>query len=218
MQVMPNVSMLSVRTQSQPNTSTSFVYAVGLSTALSVMFAGGVQTTTANTTAAAVPKGKAAVHLLLSGEGAKVIKGAEASGSLPQWVQDLTWIKRSSDVTVSRLAELFGVTRKAFYGWTEGAEPKKGGSLARITALRDLLDKLPSDLHRTALLNLADEKLGGNGLSLRAVLQGHVEEDGYRERLNGKLAELSPALDAAVKRLSAGLPATAAFENEFPTA
>jgi len=182
------------------------------------MATGGVQPTNTYALTSSAPKGKAAAHLVFNQDGVKIVKDFEAGSDGPQWVEDLAWIRRSSDVTVSRLAEVFGVTRKAFYGWTEGAEPRKGGSLGRISALRDILSNLPTDLHRTALFNLADEPAGEDGVSLRITLQSPVEDEGYRERLNGKLAELSPAMDAAVKRLGGSVPVTAAFENDYPTA
>lgn len=197
---------------------TGLVYAPILASALAVMATGGVQPTNTYALTPTVPKGKAAAHLVFNQDGVKIVKDLETGGDGPKWVEDLSWIRHSSDVTVSRLAEVFGVTRKAFYGWTEGAEPRKGGSLARISALREILSLLPTDLHRTALFNLADEPVGQDGFSLRAMLQRPVEDEGYRERLNGKVAELSSAMDAAVKRLGGSAPVTAAFENDYTAA
>lgn len=196
---------------------TGLVYAPILASALVVMATGGVQPTNTYALTSTVPKGKAAAHLVFSQDGVKIVKGLEADGDGPKWVEDLAWIRHSAEVTVSRLAEIFGVTRKAFYGWTEGAEPRKGGSLARISALREILSILPSDLHRTVLFNVADEPVGEDGLSLRFTIQRPVEDESYRERLNGKLAELSPAMDAALKRLGGSAPITAAFESDYPT-
>jgi len=193
------------------------MYGAGLASALAVIVAGGVQATNSYMLTAEAPKGKAAVHLILGAEGAKVVRDQDCASGGPQWVEDLSWIKESSDVTVSRLAQMFGVTRKAFYGWMEGVEPKKGGSLARIRALREILASLPTDLHRTAVFNLADEPVGSDEVSLRIALQQSVEEEAYRERLNEKLADLSSAIDAAIKRLGGSAPVTRFVEYDFPT-
>ncbi|NYF21944.1 hypothetical protein HDC36_003420 [Xanthomonas sp. JAI131] len=164
------------------------------------------------------PRGKPHVHLVVGGGGLKVTDqaGAEKFGDLP-WKTDLDWIRERSEVTVSRLAELFGVTRKAFYGWVEGANPRKGGSQVRIAALRAVLATLPSDLHRTAFFGLVDVNFTGDA-SFREVFQGPVDDASYQDRLNAKLAEINPEIESTVKRLHRASPSSRAFESEYPSA
>lgn len=200
----------------QPRASTSM--AAGLSVGLCIMVAGGVQATNTHVGSYVNPKDKSPVHLVVGASTLKAVSAADDSApNPPSWVQDLGWIKEHADVTVSRLADVFGVTRKAFYGWIDGAEPRKGGSLIRISVLREILAGLPSIAHRSAFFGLIDD-ISGDGTTFREVFQSSVDGPGYRDRLNGKLAELAPALDVAAKRINRSAGSSRSFETDYPAA
>lgn len=206
--IVPNVA--------QARSSTTM--AAGLSIGLCIMVAGGVQATNTHSGSYVSSKDKSPIHLIVGTRALKaVIASDDAISNPPSWVQDLAWIKEHADVTVSRLADVFGVTRKAFYGWVEGAEPRKGGSLLRISALREILASLPSIAHRSAFFGLIDDILG-DGRSFREAFQSPVDEPVYRDRLNGKLAELAPALDIAAKRINRSVGNSKSFEIDYPAA
>ncbi len=199
------------------SSNSNLITTAGLAACLGFVVAGSVHTTTAIPDTYIAPKSKAALLLFASSTGLKVVSESFPAIDPPQWVADLGWIKAQSDVTVSRLAELFGVTRKAFYGWTEGANPKKGGSHARISTLRGILGSFTSPLHRTAFFNVLDEPVGEDRLSFQAAFQRSVDEPTYRDFLNGKLEELAPVLEAAVQRLGRPTAASRAFEIDYPS-
>lgn len=131
-----------------------------------------------------------------------------------RWVADLGWIKAESDVSVSALAELFGVTRKALYGWLEGVEPRRGRQ-ARISALKQVLASLPTREHRTGLLELADRPLA-SGETVRRILSSSSDDElSIVDQLNDALAEMDSYVEKAAQRLQKRSARSRHFESEF---
>ena len=201
-----------------PKYKASTSMCAGLSFGLGIMIAGGVQATNTQYVPYINLKDKSPIHLIVGSAKSKgANKAGDAASNPPSWVQDINWIKGNADVTVSRLAEAFGVTRKAFYGWMEGAEPRKGGSLYRISILREILESLPAPAYRSVFFGLIDE-ISGDGASFREVFLSPVDEPGYRDRLNGKLAEMASSLESAVRRANRSVGNSRFFESDYPAA
>lgn len=58
----------------------------------------------------------------------------------PAFLEDLRWLRGSLGVSMSEIAELFGVTRKAVYDWFNGSAPKRVGRIAKIQWVRSALE------------------------------------------------------------------------------
>jgi DNA-binding transcriptional regulator YiaG len=116
-----------------------------------------------------------------------------------QLTERLDLIKSRLALSITQLAELFGVTRKAIYDWYDGAEPRRA-TTSRMELLIEILDAVPEriDIRRLkAVWNIpvsgksflavfGDDKL--DSISLRAVLKE-------------KLHELSPRLVATTNSI-----------------
>lgn len=141
------------------------------------------------------------------------IKVAPAIDSAPEWLESLRWIKSEADVTISALADLFGVTRRAFYSWLDGTTPKRGGSQARIALLRHVLAGLPSH-QRSALLAVKDEVV--DGVTFREVFQGPIDDvDVAKERLDVMVSKLASAMAQQERRLERHSGSSRSFDADF---
>lgn len=141
-------------------------------------------------------------------------KPSPAASPAPDWQVNLRWIKSESAVTISALSDLFGVTRRAFYGWLDGTVPKRGGSQVRIAVFKDVLGAMQSTQQRMALFSLMDEAVEGE--TFRAVFQSSTDDvDEFRERLDAMVAKLAPALERQAKRIDRTVGSSRSFETEF---
>lgn len=196
---------------------TSPLLGVSLGVALGISVAGVGMATLSTTGNAydhvAVKKG----YVITAGGEVLQAKAAPALDGNPEWRTNLLWIKNETDVTISALAELFGVTRRAFYSWLDGTTPKRGGSQARIAVLRDVLGSMPSRAQRTSLFALAGQAV--DGVAFREVFQGSIDDvDELRERLDVMVAKLAPALEQQERRLDRRGGSSRSFETDFATA
>lgn len=133
------------------------------------------------------------------------------------WVNDIEWIKFHSDVSVSALAQLFGVTRKAFYGWMNGEVTPRAHRALRISALREALAQLDSREERTAVFGLLDRKVL-SGKTIRGLIASSDEGDAnLAGELKNALLELDSQIQKVAGRARRAGAKTRAFESDFAT-
>jgi transcriptional regulator with XRE-family HTH domain len=109
-------------------------------------------------------------------------------------MDNLDRIKEQLSLSVTQMAELFNVTRKAVYDWYEGAEPRSA-TIARISALAEVLASAPAKAEFQQLK--AVWKVPASGRSFLAVLNDEkLDAFNLRQALVDKLHELSPRLAA----------------------
>lgn len=118
--------------------------------------------------------------------------------SAPTTALRLDQIKERLGLTVTQMAELFGVTRKSIYDWYEGTPPRKQHE-DRISILIEVLNDLSSTTNLQSLKNIWHMNIAGE--SFVGVL--HDERLDYAlllDSLTKKINELSPFM--ATPRLS----------------
>lgn len=98
----------------------------------------------------------------------------------------LNLIKDRLGLSITQMAELFGVTRKSVYDWYEGVEPRSN-TLGRIEILIDALDKAParSDLTR-----------------LKSIWNISVSEASFRTVFNDTSMDISELRIALIEKLN----------------
>lgn len=108
-------------------------------------------------------------------------------------IERLNEIKDRLALSITQMAELFGVTRKSVYDWYDGAEPR----FAVLNCMETLIDVLNSmleiDLQRLKIV----WNIPVSGQSFRSVFNDDkLESNSLKEKIN----KLSPRL---VKKVSA---------------
>lgn len=106
-------------------------------------------------------------------------------------------VKERLSLTVTQLAELFGVTRKTVYDWYEGAEPRQA-MIGRLVALQEVLEEREG-------MNLARLKAFWNvpvaGSSFLSTLRNDtLSGPELKAELLAKLNGLSDEMDAPARR------------------
>lgn len=130
------------------------------------------------------------------------------------WVADLTWIREHSDVSVSVLADLFGVTRKAFYSWLEGTATPRGDRSAKIAALKAALEALNTKELRSAIFDAIDRPTSHGTIRGTLNLAMPVEGD-MSGLLENVIRELAPTLADTVERLGRKTPRSRHIDTDF---
>lgn len=100
----------------------------------------------------------------------------------------LDLIKDRLALSITQLAELFGVTRKTVYDWYDGTEPRRN-AINRIESLIEVLNRY-SELDLARLKTVWSIPVSGK--SFRAVLNDeHLDSGNIQNALAEKLDELS---------------------------
>lgn len=108
--------------------------------------------------------------------------------------QRLDWIKDRLALSITQMAELFGVTRKTVYDWYEG-KGQRSATTVRMEILIDVLSLAPPDmdLHRLK----AVWGIAVSGKSFRDIFgDDKLNAAALRAALNEKLNGLSPRMVA----------------------
>jgi transcriptional regulator with XRE-family HTH domain len=110
-----------------------------------------------------------------------------ASGAV---VNALDFIREKLSLSMTQLADLFGVTRKSVYDWYEGAEPRSN-SAKRINILQNVLNAMPEgDYDLRQLKSVWNIEV--NGASFRSLFEDdRLDESHLEAALKEKLNELS---------------------------
>lgn len=131
------------------------------------------------------------------------------------WVNDLNWLRDACGASVSHLADLFGVTRKAFYGWLDGGVTPRRDRISKISALRFSIEKIPAEL-RAAVLDFVDRPTSGGTIRGVLTLAGTTERETIQQ-LDGVIKELAPVLAKTAERLARKWPRSRHLDNDFST-
>lgn len=110
----------------------------------------------------------------------------------------LDLIKDRLALSITQLAELFGVTRKTVYDWYEGTEPRRN-AINRIETLIEALNRY-SELDLTRLKSMWSIPVSGK--SFRAVLNDeNLDAETLQNTLAKKLDELSTRMVATTSTM-----------------
>ena len=106
--------------------------------------------------------------------------------------EQLDEIKTGLTLSITQLAELFGVTRKTVYDWYEGTTPRHGIT-SRMNILVDVLKSMPSEVDLPRLKTVWNIPVSGK--SFRSIFNDEIlDELSFRTTIDKKLYELSPRL------------------------
>lgn len=130
--------------------------------------------------------------------GFKAVKELDIEGALPPWAVQLNWIKSETGASVSALANLFGVTRKAFYSWLAGEAEPRVERVVKIEALYELLQSIHSVEVRSAIVRLFDRQV--NGESIKDIFDSAVAHTDLAERMTNAIARLDKEISGSVRR------------------
>jgi hypothetical protein len=109
-------------------------------------------------------------------------------------LDNLNTIKSDLSLSVTQIADLFNVTRKAVYDWYDGAEPR-ANTVTRINALADVLSSCTGNFDVSRLKSIW--KIPVSGQSFLNVLNDEgLDATNLQQALTDKLNELSPRLAA----------------------
>lgn len=118
----------------------------------------------------------------------------------PQVMTDLAWIREHGNVSMSALAGMLGVTRKALYDWFSGSAPRDQ-RIRRIAAARLLFESLPDRSSRASMLKSLDRQLS-DGRTLREILRAESSDVELQRQVQYALRELAVDIADGEKRLS----------------
>ena len=106
----------------------------------------------------------------------------------------LDFIKDHLVLSITQLAELFGVTRKTVYDWYDGTEPRRTAT-SRMEILINMLDKASPEVDLARLKAVWDIPVSGK--SFRTVFDDdNMDAETLQKALAGKLNELSTRMVA----------------------
>lgn len=140
------------------------------------------------------PQRGAALHISVDGEIIELSRTFNPSDDIAidtgPVVRALDYIRDNLALSMTQLAELFGVTRKSVYDWYDGAAPRNN-TFKRIHVLRDVIaDNSAAADGLRQLKSVWDIEINGN--SFRSLLDAdNLDDAEMRVALNGKLNELS---------------------------
>lgn len=128
----------------------------------------------------------------------KAAKDLHVDGALPPWAVQLNWIKSETGASVSALANLFGVTRKAFYSWLAAEAEPRVERVVKIEALYALLQSVPSVEERAATVRLFERRADGE--SIKDIFDSAVAHTDLAERMKNAIARLDKEISGSVRR------------------
>lgn len=124
------------------------------------------------------------------------------------FIDQLNPIKDRLALSITQVAELFGVTRKSVYDWYEGVEPR-ANTRWRMEILIDALSSIPAEADMQRLKVVWNIPVSGQ--SFRAVFNNDkLDKKSLPTKLKSKLQELFPRM---VKGTSSICKTTTQFGN-----
>ncbi|MBF6647172.1 hypothetical protein IT781_00970 [Methylobacter sp. BlB1] len=120
----------------------------------------------------------------------------ETSNSQPVAIAErLDLIKDRLALSITQLAELFGVTRKTVYDWYEGTEPRRT-AINRMEILINVLNEVSPEVDLTRLKAVWNIPVSGK--SFRMVFgNDNIDAEALQRALTEKLDELSSRIIAS---------------------
>lgn len=139
------------------------------------------------------------IIILIDGQPLLIGDGAAENSSLEAAIiqsnsfkEQLDEIKANLSLSITQLAELFGVTRKTVYDWYEGATPRHGIT-SRMNILIDVLKSMPSEVDLPRLKTVWNIPVSGK--SFRSIFNDEISDElSFRTTIEQNLHELSPRM------------------------
>lgn len=117
-------------------------------------------------------------------------KGIDASTTAIHFKDRLVSVQKELNLSITQLADIFGVTRKSIYDWLDGAEPR-AGSQSKVEILADIAKSSPVNLSK--LKNVWSIPLSGT--SFKNIIQDEaLDYESTRALALEKISELAPRL------------------------
>ncbi len=139
------------------------------------------------------------IIILIDGQPLLISEGIDENSALQtaaiksdSFKEQLVEIKTNLTLSITQLAELFGVTRKTVYDWYEGTTPRYAIT-SRMNILVDVLKSLPSEVDLPRLKTVWNIPVSGK--SFCSIFNGEaLDELSFRTTIEEKLHELSPRM------------------------
>ncbi|MNH24597.1 hypothetical protein D3C79_845420 [compost metagenome] len=103
-------------------------------------------------------------------------------------------------LSITQMAQLFGVTRKAVYDWLDGTEPRANIS-NRMELIASLIKENRSNLNLTRLKNVWVMPIEGRSF-IDVLSDDNIDQKSRFSAATAKLQELAPRLGQDVPKLS----------------
>lgn len=113
---------------------------------------------------------------------------------------DARWIKDSLHLSMSDVAALFGVTRKAVYDWFDGTSKPRAHFSERMAAIRSTLQGACTSEQLGLLRQLWSAPLAGEE-SLAGILKSVDASTASKAKIKAALEELEPRMAELTQRL-----------------
>jgi DNA-binding transcriptional regulator YiaG len=108
-------------------------------------------------------------------------------------VDDVNWLRENLKISITEVAALFKVTRKAVYDWLEGAKPR-ADMADRVRILRNVLDRELREESRNFLKRVWDQPINGDASLLSIMRESEI--NALPASVKDGLNVLAPKLEA----------------------
>lgn len=108
----------------------------------------------------------------------------------------LETVQKRLGLSITQVAELFGVTRKTVYDWFDGKSSPRAAAIKKAEDLNDIIDESPTGIDLTRLKTVWN--IPTDGESFLSVLKDeNIPVDLIKEKALAKLVSLGPRLGKA---------------------
>lgn len=147
------------------------------------------------TSTSPVQIGATSTYMILHADGAPLIvlprqqTAAEQHAVAQSTLETIESLRSSLSLSVTQIAELFGVTRKSVYDWFEGAIPR-AGVITKIQALHSIIAEISDEIDVSRLKFVWKVDVG-TGSFIDILNNDKLEEPFLKVALVDKINELS---------------------------
>ena len=108
----------------------------------------------------------------------------------------LETVQKRLGLSITQVAELFGVTRKSVYDWFDGKSSPRTAAIQKAEALNDIINESPTDIDITRLKTVWNIPTDGESF-LSVLRDDNISVDQLKEKALAKLVALGPRLGKA---------------------
>ncbi|MFA6052474.1 MAG: hypothetical protein WC762_07770 [Methylobacter sp.] len=132
----------------------------------------------------------------------QIEKSLDSTNTQPTaaFTESFDMIKTRLALSITQLAELFGVTRKTVYDWCDGSKEPRRTMRNRMEILIEILDRVPAEADLRRLKAVWNIPVSGKSF-LAVFCDDKLDPTALRAVLEEKLNELSPRLVATTNSM-----------------
>lgn len=108
----------------------------------------------------------------------------------------LETVQKRLDLSITQVAELFGVTRKSVYDWFDGKSSPRATAIQKAEVLNDIIKESPNGIDITRLKTVWSIPTDGESF-LNLLKDDSIPVDLLKEKALAKLVALAPRLGKA---------------------